>query len=179
MLICKAIVSLNSVFLKTVDQSSKILGTVTGWLILPLIFATVYEVFSRYFFNSPTIWAYEIATMATGTVLLLGAPYTLKEKAHIRIDVFYSGFSQRKKLFIDIFGYTVFILPVGFWLSHRLGLYALEAFETGEQSGESTWNPVIWPYRVVFCLGILLLTLQAAAEWLRAIMQLFCGKKDE
>ena len=97
MLICKAIVSLSSVFLKTVDQSSKILGTVTGWLILPLIFATVYEVFSRYFFNSPTIWAYEIATMATGTVLLLGAPYTLKEKAHIRIDVFYSGFSQRKK----------------------------------------------------------------------------------
>ena len=165
-------------FLKTVDQSSKILGTVTGWLILPPIFATVYEVFSRYFFNSPTIWAYEIATMATGTVLLLGAPY-LKEKAHIRIDVFYSGFSQRKKLFIDIFGYTVFILPVGFWLSHRLGLYAWEAFETGEQSGESTWNPVILALQSCLLSRHSLLTLQAAAEWLRAIMQLFCGKKDE
>ncbi len=166
-----------SFFLKIIDRTSIALGTVTSWLILPLIFATVYEVLSRYFFNSPTIWAYEIATMATGTALLLGSPFTLKNNGHIRIDVFYAGFGEKKKRIVDFFGYSLFVLPVGFWLTYRLGIYALDAFITGEQSGESTWNPVIWPYRVVFCIGVLLLTLQATAEWLRALMYLLMSKK--
>ena len=165
------------IFPIAVDRLSKNVGVVTAWLTLPLIFATVYEVLSRYLFNAPTIWAYEIATMATGTLLLLGAPFTLKEKGHIRIDVFYSGFNDRKKQLVDIVGYSIFILPVGYWLSYRLGFYAWEAFETGEQSGESTWNPVIWPYRIVFCFGILLLTLQATGELLRSLFQfLGCNK---
>lgn len=168
----------SALIINSIDSLSVRVGVVTGWLTLPLIFATVYEVLSRYLFNSPTIWAYEIATMATGTLLLLGAPFTLKEKGHIRIDVFYSGFSKRRKLLVDFFGYLFFIMPVGYWLSYRLGLYAWEAFETGEQSGESTWNPVIWPYRVVFCLGILLLTLQATSEWLRSLVELTSRKKD-
>lgn len=134
--------------------------------------ATVYEVIARYVFNRPTIWAYEIAYMAMGTNFLLGMAYALREKSHIRIDVVFMHLSPRKKAMIDCIGYTFLMLPFGFWLTWRLGLYALDAWFLGERSGESAWNPVIWPYRLVFFLGFALLTLQCMVEWLRSILVL-------
>ena len=46
------------------------------------------------------------------------------------------------------------------------------AFLSGETSGESAWNPVIWPFRLVFFLGFLALALQGTAELIRAFYAL-------
>lgn len=154
-----------------------------GWLaalvVLPLIFASVYEVFSRYAFNAPTIWAFELGYMAMGTCFLLGSAYTLKEGAHVRIDVLYSRLSLRVRAFIDLVGYLVLFLPIAVWLTYRLGNYAYEAFMSGETSGESAWNPIIWPFRLVFTLGLAALTLQAIAEVLRCVCVLFGVRWEE
>jgi TRAP-type mannitol/chloroaromatic compound transport system permease small subunit len=144
-------------------------GLLAAVIVAPLILATVYEVFSRYLFNAPTIWAYELAYMAMGTSFLLGAAYTLRERGHIRIDVAYVHLSPRIQALIDVVGYLVLCLPVTGWLSWGLWNYAYRAYETGETSGESAWNPVIWPFRIVFFLGILLLALQATAELIKAV----------
>lgn len=163
---------MNSV-LRTVDRLSGSLGVIAAWIILPLIFATVYEVAARYLFNAPTIWAYEVGYMATGANFLLGAAFTLREGAHIRIDVLYSRFSPRFQALVDVLGYLLLFLPVGIWLSYRLGTYALDAYHTGEGSGESAWNPVIWPFRAIFFTGFAVLSLQAFAEFIRAVKVLF------
>lgn len=162
--------------IQLIDFNSGGIGVVAAWIVLPLIFATVYEVFSRYVLNAPTIWAYEVGYMATGANFLLGAAFTLREKAHIRIDVAYMRFRPRTKALIDVLGYTFLMLPFGFWLSYRLGVYAFDAFMSGEQSGESAWNPVIWPYRLIFFIGMSTLTLQCVAQWIRALAEFF--RKD-
>lgn len=154
------------------------LGFVAGFLIIPLIFATVYEVVSRYAFNAPTIWAYEIGYMATGTSFFMGMAYALREGSHIRIDVLFSQFSPRRRALIDFLGYTFLMIPFGIWLTYRLGVYALDAYEWGERSGESAWNPIIWPYRAIFVLGFLMLTLQCFVQWGRSICILL-GKAPE
>lgn len=159
--------------LSVLDGCSGGLGVIAAWVVMPLIFATVYEVISRYFFNAPTLWAYEVGYMATGTNFLLGAAYALRERAHIRIDIAYTHFPIRTKALIDTVGYTFMMLPFGFWLTYKLGLYALDSYMTNEHSGESAWNPVIWPYRAMFCIGMGVLTLQCVAEWIRAIRILF------
>lgn len=160
-------------FIQLIDINSGGIGFLAAWIVLPLIFATVYEVFSRYLLNAPTIWAYEVGYMATGANFLLGAAFTLREKGHIRIDVAYMRFRPRTKALIDVLGYTFLMLPFGFWLSYRLGVYAFDAFMSGEQSGESAWNPVIWPYRAIFFIGMSALTLQCVAQWVRALAELF------
>ena len=155
-----------------IEKLSELFGSISSWIILVLIFSTVYEVFSRYMLNSPTIWSFEISYMAVGCIILLGSALTLKQGAHIRIDLFYSNLPQRKKNLINIFGYLILYIPLGLWLTYQLFLYAYEAFQTGEQSGESAWNPIIWPYRLVFSLGIFLLTLQSIAEVIKNIATL-------
>ena len=54
-MICKPVFAVANSFTKIIDQISQTIGTFTAWLVLPLVFATVYEVLSRYFFNAPTI----------------------------------------------------------------------------------------------------------------------------
>ena len=155
------------------DKLSGGLGRLSAWVILPLIFATVYEVVSRRLFDAPTIWAYEVGYMMTGTSFLFGAAYALRERAHIRIDVLFNRFPMRTKALVDVLGYTLLMLPFGIWLTYKLGVYAHDAYLSGERSGQSAWDPIIWPYRAMFCLGILVLTLQCIAEWLRALRVLF------
>ena len=158
--------------LRIADRFSGSIGLLAAWIVLPLIVATIYEVFSRYLFNAPTIWAYEIGYMMTGANFLLGSAFALREKAHIRIDVLYSRFSPRLQALVDTLGYTFLFLPLSFWLSYRLANYALGAFNSGQLSGESAWNPVIWPFRVVFFVGFLVLSIQAVAELIRAVRTL-------
>lgn len=164
--------------LDLIERVNTSVGVIAAWIVAPLIFATVYEVISRYVFNAPTIWAFEVGYMAMGANFLLGAAYTLREKAHIRIDVAYSHFPPRGQALVDVVGYACVFIPFGVWLSYRLALYAWSAFESGETSGESAWNPVIWPLRVVFFLGFALLTLQAFVELARALRTLTTGRSD-
>ena len=164
--------------LLTIDRISGSFGLLAGWIVLPLILATVYEVMSRYLFNAPTIWAYELGYMLTGANFLLGSAFALREKAHIRIDVLYTQFNPRVKAAVDTVGYLLLFLPLGFWLSYRLAIYAFDAYSSGQLSGESAWNPVIWPFRVVFFTGFLLLSVQALAELIRSVSNLFIVDKS-
>jgi len=50
----------------------------------------------------------------------------------------------------------------------RLGNVALEAFIVGETSGESAWNPVVWPLRIMVAIGFGFFALQVLAEAIRS-----------
>jgi len=154
---------------RLIERLSGGFGVLGAIIVAPLILATVYEVFSRYLFNAPTIWAYEIAYMTMGTNFLLGAAVTLRDRGHIRIDFLYAHWSPRTRALIDIVGYTCLFLPVAWWLSWGLWKYAYYAYLSGETSGDSAWNPIIWPFRLVFFAGFVLLALQATAELIKAV----------
>ncbi len=163
---------------RSIERISGSFGLLAAVIVAPLVLATVYEVFSRYLFNAPTIWAYELGYMAMGTNFLLGAAYTLRERGHIRIDLIYGHLSARAQALIDVAGYLFLFLPLAWWLTWGLWKYAYNALLSGETSGESAWNPIIWPFRMVFFLGFLLLALQGTAELIKAL-QLLMARRDQ
>ena len=144
-------------------------GVVAAMLIGPLVLATCIEVFSRYVLGQPTIWAYEVAYMGMGAHFLLGGAYTLMIGAHVRIDIFYGLYRERLKAAVDLLGYAGLMLPFCVWLGFGLWEYFVEAYQWGETSGASAWNPVIWPFRLVLFAGIALLGIQVLAEILRCL----------
>lgn len=163
-------------FIRVIDRLSGSTGVIAAWLVVPLIVATCYEVFSRYALNAPTIWAFELGYMLTGANFLIGTAYTLRERGHIRIDILYNHLPARTRAIIDMVGYVFLFLPAAMWLDMALWKYALSAFKSQELSGQSAWNPVIWPFRLVFFSGFLLLTLQGIVELIRAAR--FLGGRD-
>lgn len=159
-----------------IERLSGLTGNMTAWLVAPLILATVYDVAARYLFNAPTQWAYEVGYMMMGAHALLGMAYTLREGGHIRIDAFTQRFSQTTKALVDLVGYLVFVLPCLVWITWSLWSYWTKALASNELSGQSAWNPVIWPFKLVFFVAFLLLVLQIVAEVIKAILYL-SGKR--
>jgi TRAP-type mannitol/chloroaromatic compound transport system permease small subunit len=160
---------------RLIERLTADIGVIAAWVVAPLIVATVYEVFSRYVLNAPTLWAYEIGYMAMGTNFLLGTALTLRDGGHIRIDVLYSHFAPKTKAVIDLLGLLILLLPISAWLTLHLWGYAYQAYLSGETTGASAWNPVVWPFRMVFFAGFAMLTLQALAEVIKTFY-LLAGK---
>ena len=154
-------------FCRVIDRLSTIAGIIAAWLLAPLVFAICFEVIARYFFNAPTSWSYELGYLLTGALWLLGLAYTQLRGAHIRIDIFYARFSRRRKALVEIILHGVLVLPFLVWLCWVLDQRMLAAIASGELTGQSGWNPPIWPFRAVFFVSFLLLALQILADVLR------------
>lgn len=147
-------------------------GCFAALLIVPLVLATCYEVFARYLFGAPTIWAFELGYMLTGAYFLLGAALTLQRGEHIRIDLIYARLRPRRKASIDLACYVLLFIPFAIFLGIRLWEYTASAYVSGEGSGQSAWNPPIWPFRLVFVVGFATMGLQALAEVGKCILTL-------
>lgn len=153
---------------RIIDRMTSFVGGIGAALVVPLFLIMGYEVFMRFLFNLPTFWAYELAYMITGAHFVLGIACVTKRRQHVRIDFLYTHFPPRLQAFIDFAIYFFFLLPVSVWITWRLGAVALEAFQVGETSGESAWNPVIWPIRAIAAFGFALFCLQILAEAIKS-----------
>jgi TRAP-type mannitol/chloroaromatic compound transport system permease small subunit len=161
--------------IKNIERATGSVGIFASFAIVPLVLATCYEVISRYVLNSPTIWAYEVGYILTGSHFLLGMAYTLKKGEHIRIDVFSAAFSQRTRAIIDLVGYAV-TLPLMLWLTYALFGHLATGYLRNEHSGQSAMNLPVWPFRIIFLVAFTLFALQILAEVLKTLRRLD-GKK--
>jgi len=44
-------------------------------------------------------------------IFLLGAAYALKHNEHVRVDVFYSNYSEKRKALVNLLGTILFLIP--------------------------------------------------------------------
>jgi TRAP-type mannitol/chloroaromatic compound transport system permease small subunit len=152
-----------------IDAITQWTGYLIALFVIPLIVANVVEVFMRYAVGAPTSWALDVTTMSFGTLFMLGAAYALLQGAHVRTDMLWEKFSDRKKGIIDSVAYVLFFLPsmaVLFAISIDDFFYSLSI---NEKSTSSLWQPVIWPLRAVIPLAAALLFLQAISELMKSL----------
>jgi TRAP-type mannitol/chloroaromatic compound transport system permease small subunit len=159
-----------------IDSLSIHLGKLVAWVVLGNIGALVYEFLARHFFQSPTVWSYDMTYFLYGTHFLLGAAYTLYLRSHIRIEIFYQRLSPRGQAISDMAGYLIFFFPVMLILIYAGMEFAGRSFEINEKSGLSPWRPYLYPYKVIVTLSLFFLMLQGVAEFLRSAAKLKKGK---
>jgi TRAP-type mannitol/chloroaromatic compound transport system permease small subunit len=153
---------------RVIDRFTTWTGYLFALLLVPLVLSNTIEVFSRYVLGSPTAWALDTTVISNGSLFMLGAAYALLKGAHVRTDMFFERFSNRKKGIIDCVAYAVFFLPsmaILFYLSFDDFVYA---WSIGERSNLTPWQPLIWPFRGVVPLTALLLFVQGVSELLKS-----------
>lgn len=156
-------------FVKKIDRFTDFTGGLIAWISVPLMLIVVYEVLARYFFNAPTVWAYDMVYMLYGTLFMLGSAYALHKGAHIRTDFFWERWSIRTKGIIDAIAYVLLFFPsliVLFIISGQESLYAVSIGETSEQTA---WRPYLWPLKMVVPLTCLLLLIQGISETIKSL----------
>jgi TRAP-type mannitol/chloroaromatic compound transport system permease small subunit len=155
--------------IRAIDGITKWTGYLFALIVAPLVVANVIEVFMRYAMNAPTSWALDVTTMSFGALFMLGAAYALLKGAHVRTDMLWEKFSNRKKGIIDSIAYVLFFLPsmaILFAISIDDFLYSLSI---NEKSTSGIWQPVIWPLRAVIPLSAALLFLQGLSELMKSL----------
>jgi TRAP-type mannitol/chloroaromatic compound transport system permease small subunit len=159
-----------------IDTVSEWSGKIVRWLILPLVFGSTYEVIARYAFKSPTIWAYDLSYMLYGTIFMLGAAYTLRQRAHIRTDIFYEKWSPRRQGWVDAILYLFFFFPGIIFFLIAGWDEAAHSWSILEKSEASPWRPPLYPFKTVIPVTAFLLLLQGVSEFVKS---LYAGIKGE
>lgn len=123
-----------------------------------------YEVVVRYFFNSPTIWAVDLAEYTLLAVTFLGAPYLLRINGHVRIailaDRLPSPLGRPLALFTLVAG-----AAVSACLAYLTARTAVD-FHQRDLWFVRAWQVPQWPLYAIMALGWALLAL----EFLRSLL---------
>lgn len=160
---------------RRLDQIAIWSGRLACWMLVPLVLGLSWEVVSRYVFNAPTQWAYDLTFMLYGSFFMLGAAFTLQRKGHVRTDMLYERWSPRRQAAIDLACYLLVFLPfIAVFLVTGWG-YFVKAYETKETFVSSAWQPLTWPFKGSMPLAGLLLLVQGASEIFKCLHTLQHG----
>lgn len=146
-----------------IDALNEKVGRATALLAIPLIGVVVYEVFMRYVFNAPTLWAFEMTTFIYGVHFVLGASYTLKVDGHVAVDVFEARLRPRWRARLRILTYLVLFLPSVLVMAVGAVIYARDSWANWERNSTS-WAPALYPYKTLMAIGFVLLLLQGVSK---------------
>jgi len=104
-------------------------------------------------------------------MVLLGGPYTLKMNEHVRVDLFYGMVSDRARIWIDIIGGLLFLLPICIILIYFTWPWFVESYRIGEQSNNAG-GLLRWPVKLILPVGFALMALQGISEIIKRIAAL-------
>src|SRR3546814_782307 len=153
-------------YVRWVEAVNRRVGRVAMYGIFVLIGTLLWSSVSKSFFL-PSLWTLELAQFAMVAYYVLGGPYSIQLDANVRMDLLYGRWSPRTKAWVDAFSvlFLIYFLGVLLWGGVGSTWYSLEY---GERS-PTAWRPYLWPIKVVMCVGIALMILQAVAEFFKDI----------
>jgi TRAP-type mannitol/chloroaromatic compound transport system permease small subunit len=155
--------------IRTIDRFTEYSSYIFALLIIPLILSNVIEVFSRYVLKDPTNWALDVTTMSFGAFFMLGSALALLKGAHVRTDMLWDGFSDRKKGVIDSVAYIVFFLPTMAIIAYSSFDEFIYSASINEKSTSGAWAPIIWPLRAVIPITTGMLFIQGISELMKSL----------
>jgi TRAP-type mannitol/chloroaromatic compound transport system permease small subunit len=153
---------------RVIDKITDATGVWVAWLNLPLVAAVAWEVISRYAFNKPTIWSYDVTYMLYSAIFMLGCAYALHKGAHIRTDFFYEKWSDRTRGVVDSVSYIVFFFPSIIMLMVASWSEAWYAYVINETSEQTNWRPILWPFKALVPLTCAMMLLQGISELIKS-----------
>ena len=150
-----------------IDWLNERVGRCIAWLTLSMVLVTVVIVVLRYGFNVGYIWMQESVRFMYAAVFLLGAGYTLKHDAHVRVDMLYERMPLRRKAWVDLLGTVFFLLPVCFAVIYYSWDYVLNSWADFEGSIEERGLHAVYLLKTCIWLFAGLLMLQGIATIIR------------
>lgn len=162
--------------LRLVDLINTGVAWIFSWAVVLMMLITVYDVAMRYFFSSPTIWAFDITTQLFGLHFMILAGYALTRKAHVSVDIVTELLSPKARAVVELIGYIVFFLPFMLVLVWRSYGFAM----TSWARQETTWGIAsipIYPIKTVIVVAACLLLAQGLALMIRT-MAFIAGYED-
>jgi TRAP-type mannitol/chloroaromatic compound transport system permease small subunit len=156
---------------RAIDAISKLVGRVAEYLVLLCALISAGNAASRYLLNASSNGWLEIQWYLFAFVVLMGASYTLRNNGHVRVDLIYGNVSARARLWIDLFGLIVFLLPVTAFVSWACWPFFYQSY-AGHEMSSNAGGLIRWPVKLTLVSGFALLFLQGISELIKRVAAL-------
>jgi len=160
-------------FIENLNQK---LGKYASLVIIVIMFMLTLETILRYFFNSPTEWAWPITRQLFALFTLLGGTFALLYGAHIRVEMLYVRFSPRLRKAANIFAFILFALFLGVLIWQGV-IMATQAWALGERS-IGVFKIPVYPLKTLFPICFALFLIQGIINFLIGTMGERKGKAE-
>ena len=148
-------------FVRYVEATNRVVGKFSQYLVFGMIGILLFESISRTIFDKPHIWVVEMAQFTMAAYYLLGGGYSMILKGHVRMDLLYGRWSEKRKAAVDVITGLFLIFYLVFLL---VGAYSsIEYAVMYGQRNRSAWAPLMAPIKIIMGTGVLLMLLQAIA----------------
>ena len=141
-------------------------------VLVVMLAATVYDVFSRFVFDKPIAGVIEFSGVYLPAFTFLGLAMTQRLKGNINVTFGLQMLSPRRRKVFEFLGLLLSLLFVA-TMGWQSASGALHAFRLGEYHwGVVGITILIWPAKVAVAVGLWMLCLEYVVELLRALAQL-------
>lgn len=145
-------------------------GQYAKWLTTILVVLVLADVVMRYVFSVSHAWLMDFEWHCFALIFLMGAAYTLRADRHVRVDVLYMRWTERRRAWIDLLGTLLFLIPWCLVVIYTSFRYAEVSFLIGEKSPDPGGLPARFIIKGAITLGFILLLLQAIMLAIRSVM---------
>ena len=154
--------------LSAVEKFTEVTGRFISWATVTMVILVVLVVITRYFLGLGSIALQESVTYLHCLVFMMGFAFTLKHDGHVRVDIFYRGFSPRFKAIVNLIGGLLFLIPFCLLIFFISWDYVLASWVIRETSAENNGLPFIYLLKTLMLLMPVTLLLQGIAEIIRS-----------
>lgn len=156
-----------------IDRFNEKLGRVACWLTLVMVLVASYNTLARYLgkylqHNITSNALLETQWYLFSLIFLLGASYTLKQDAHVRVDVIYDRLTAKGRAWINLLGCIFFLLPFclfAIWTSLGPVRSSWEVLEVSPDPG----GLLRYPIKTLIPIAFFLLVMQGISFLIRQV----------
>lgn len=157
----------------TIDRVQERIGSILIWLSLAMILVGALNAVARYTDRFTGLGLssngyLELQWYLFSMLFLLGAGWTLKHNAHVRVDLIYGRLGPRGKAWIDVSGTVLFLFPfciLMLWVSWPAVMNSWSVLETSPDPGGLPRYPI----KTVIPIAFLLLLVQGISLFCRSL----------
>ena len=165
-------------FARAVTGINLLIGRIIHWGVLLLFLLLLSDVTMRYVAGSPIQWSHQASKLLFGVYAILGGGYLLARREHVNVDLFYGGFSDKKKALVDIVTSILFFLMLGVLVVESWSL-AADSVQRWEVDHLAIWKAPLWPSKCLIVIAAVLLLLQGIVKLIADVMILMGMEPDE
>ena len=142
-------------FLKVFASFNKILGYISGSLVLASAFVMLYDVVMRYFFGAPSIRAPFIAAFLMLGAIFIGTAYALQSGGHVRVEMLAEKLKPTPRKLVLSVGYS-FALIFIYVLTRQLFNATISAYANDWRAVGHLPLPMVYLYGIM-TFGLLMM----------------------
>jgi TRAP-type mannitol/chloroaromatic compound transport system permease small subunit len=152
---------------ETIDRLNRAIGRISAWAILAMALIQFAIIIMR-LFGLTSLWAREAIIYFHVALVLLTAAWTLHNDGHVRVDIFYSNATPRRRALIDLAGAVVLLSPFMIAVAWFSLPYVMRSWAIFEGSREAGGLPLVFLLKTAILVFAAQMLLQGISQAIRA-----------